>query len=543
MWYPRSMTTPRRLARRLRPIVPFWLLGLGLLLYRPEPLAAQNRDAAAVAVELARLRQVQEDQQRLLDSLVRELEATRAEAAVPPANQRTEAQLQALEVLHELDTRRVDHVLNAQDPEESGFLSSGLFGGKFRVDLSGYLKFDANWADQQLQDGDLLFLARGKRTPLDNSQFTISGRESRFALTIQGPPVLGAQTGGKFELDFFGGVGGLNQGANSAQPEPALRSAFFSLIWAQPDGRKATELMIGQDFVPFGNWFPHLTTFAKGVDVGTYFLLAPQAKLVQRWKFGAKGGQELRFSAAVARSISGVFGLAGDLNTGNNFVGIAEQRGLPEFHGSLLYANEGLGRAPFWGMPTPFTLSVSGVYGEERLVDFGGLPGNTRDFKKWGVDAKLFVPIIGSRNGKPRGTLSLKAYATIQQNLDEGLGNGLTGIVLRPNGDPTNINDLKSARGRAGWAELTYYATNTTYFHGMIGRLRNNRFDGVVEGFAFPTATGFSGARQNTRYTLSVKQQIQNILVGVDYSHIDTDFMNGQTGGINNVLVGTYYFF
>lgn len=98
-------------------------------------------------------------------------------------------------------------------------------------------------------------------------------------------------------------------------------------------------------------------------------------------------------------------------------------------------------------------------------------------------------------------------------------------------------------RGRAGWAELTYYATNTTYLHAMIGRLRNDRFDGVVEGFAFPTAAGFSGVRRNARYTLSVKQQVQNILVGLDYSQIRTEFMNGQTGRLNNALLGTYFFF
>lgn len=278
------------------------LLVLGGLMAPVAPLAAQQRDSAAIAAELTRLREVQAAQQRSLDSLVRELHDARAAAAASPsaAGAPTGAQLHALEVLHELDTRRAEHGLDAQRPEPSGFLSSGLFGGKFRIDLSGYLKFDANWADQQLQDGDLLFLARGSRTPLDNSQFTISGRESRFALAIQGPPVLGAQTGGKFEMDFLGGVGGLNQGANSAQPEPALRSAFFSLIWSKPEGRRSTELLVGQDFVPFGNWFPHLTTFAKGVDVGTYFLLAPQARLIQRWRFGARAGQEFRVSAAVA---------------------------------------------------------------------------------------------------------------------------------------------------------------------------------------------------------------------------------------------------
>lgn len=521
-----------------------WLAAALLLILVPVSLRAQARDSTGIAAELARLRQMQQEQQRQLDSLARELSAARGDGTpATEARARQEARLRALEVLHELDTRRVDHMMAAQDPEESGFLSSGLFGGKFRIDLSGYLKFDTNWADQQLQDGDLLFMARGRNTPLDNSQFTISGRESRIAVAIQGPPVLGAQTGGKIELDFFGGVGGLNGGANSAQPEPALRSAFMSFIWARPDGRKATEVLVGQDFVPFGNWFPHLTTFAKGVDVGTYFLLAPQVRLIQRWRFGAKAGQELRFSAAVARSISGVFGLAGDLNTGNNFVGIAEQRGLPEFHGSILYANDGLGRAPFWGVPTPLTLSFSGVYGEERLLGFAGQPGSRRDFRKWGVDAKLFVPIIGSRNGKPRGTLSLKAYGTLQQNLDEGLGNGLTGIVVRQNGNPANVNDLRSVYGRAGWAELTWYATNTTYFHVMAGRLRNNRYDGVVEGFAFPTSTGFSGARENTRYTASVKQQVQNVLVGLDLSRIRTEFMNGQSGVIHNALFGMYYFF
>ncbi len=531
---------PRTRSASPDPHAPRARLGMVLLLAVlcgvTEPVAAQVSDTGAVAAELARLREIQAVQQRLLVSLMGELSASR------PASRRTQAELDALAVLHELDTRRADHASPAPE-KESGFLSSGLFGGKFRLDLSGYLKFDANWADQQLQDGDLLFLARGRQTPLDNPQFTVSGRESRFALTIQGPPALGAQTGGKFELDFFGGVGGLNQGANSAQPEPALRSAFFSLIWARPDGRRATELLIGQDFVPFGNWFPHLTTFAKGVDVGTYFLLAPQARLIQRWRSQASGGQELRLSAAVARSISGVFGIAGDLNTGNNFVGIAEQRGLPEFHASVLYANDALGRAPFWGVPTPLTLSVSGVYGEERLVDFGGQPGNTRDFRKWGIDAKLFVPIVGSRDGRPGGTLSLKAYATFQQNLDEGLGNGLTGIVLRRGGNPAEIGDLGSVRGRAGWAELTYYPTQTTYLHAMVGRLRNDRFDGVVEGFAFPTAAGFSGVRENTRYTVSLKQQVQNILVGLDYSQILTEFMNGQTGRINNVLLGTYFFF
>lgn len=40
-----------------------------------------------------------------------------------------------------------------------------------------------------------------------------------------------------------------------------------------------------------------------------------------------------------------------------------------------------------------------------------------------------------------------------------------------------------------------------------------------------------------------MKQQIQNILVGVDYSQIVTEFVNGKGGRINNVLVGTYYFF
>jgi len=525
---------------------PAWIQGVVIGIALCGPFAtigwAQERPTDRLNDEIRRLEARQEEMRRQITELSAQLEEQQRRTEAP---ERTEEQLNALRLLHELDTRRVDHVLTGVDPEESGFLSAGLFGGKFRLDMSGYLKIDTNWANQQLQDGDLLFTARANQTPLDNHQFTISPRETRFSITVQGPPILGAQSGAKIEMDFFGDVGGLDAGANIAQPEPVLRAGFFNLLWSNEDRSRTTQILVGQDFVPFGNWFPHLTTFAKGIDVGTYFLLAPQIKAIQSWKFGSDKGQEFRVSGAVARSISGTFGLAGDLNTGNNFIGIGEQSGLPQFHLALLYSNDVMGRAPFWGVPTPLTLSVSGTYGQERLINFGG-GINEEDFDKWGADLKFFVPVIGSSDGRPGGTLSLKGYAAVQENLNEGLGNGLTGIVVNRfvQGQPQDPEeDLESSFAVAGWTELTYYLTDTTYLHGMWGRLANDRFAGVVEGFAFPTLRGPSGVLDNQRFTVSLKQQFQNLLIGLDVSRVETDFMNGERGEVDNVLLGFYYFF
>lgn len=497
---------------------------------RAEAERRQREEMAKQEAELAKMR-AESERRRQEEAATQEAEATSQQTL-----------LEALQLRQELDTRLLERRIDEMGRPKTGFLSRG-FGGSFAIDVAGYIKTDINWADQELQDGDLLLFARPKGTPLDERQFTVSLRETLLAFHIQGPKILGAMTGGKISMDFFGDITGQDKGANIVQPRPNLRSAFTDFLWKSEDGRSVTDLLIGIDHTAFGNYFPELFTFAKGVDSGTFFLLAPGIRLTHLRRFGE--GQSVRVSLSALRSTSGVFGIGGGLNTGNNLIGVGEASGEPEFQGSISYSNDFLGTAPFWGIPTPFTVGISGLFGQERLVDFRGIRGNNRTFDKSGVDLKLFIPIIGSTTGDPTGTLFLKAYGTLQQNLDEGVGNGVQGIVVKKGGNPLAVRDFESSYAIGGWVELGYYVRRDLFVTAMFGTLNEDDNDGVIEGFAFPSPKGgFTGIKRNLRYTGGIKKYFgSNILAGVEYTRLETDFQDGVDGTTNNVLFAIYYFF
>jgi len=472
-------------------------------------------------------------------SLQAEAEQRRKEDAA--TEQAVEGMLETIQLRQELDTRLLERRIDQTGRPKTGFLSRGFAGG-FAVDVSGYIKTDMNWASQELQDGDLLLFARSDNTPFDESQFSFSTRETLISLHFQGPKILGGKAGGKIEMDFFGDITGLDAGANIAQPRANLRAAFMDLMWQSEEKQSTTRFSLGLDHTPFGNYFPELFTFAKAVDSGTYFLLAPMARFTHARRF--EGGHSVRIDLAAARSTSGVFGIGGGLNTGNNLIGVGEQSGTPEFQGTISYSNDALGTAPFWGVPTPFTIGISGLFGEERLINFAGIPGNSRTFDKFGFDVKLFVPLIGSTTGDPAGTLFLKGYGSIQQNLNEGVGTGLQGIVVKEGGNPADVGDFESADAIGGWLELGYYLRRDLFLTTMVGTLDVDDNDGVVEGFPFPSPFGgLTSISDNLRYTAGIKKWFGNFLTGVEYTRLHTDFQDGSDGTTHNVLWATYFFF
>jgi hypothetical protein len=348
--------------------------------------------------------------------------------------------------------------------------------------LGGYVKLDTYWDSTMNNESIQLPVLRsndasgGGDFHHGNLRFTAMG--SRFNFTIKGPDVLGAKLTGFIEMDFDSSE---NQASSpSGAYIPRLRHAMFRLNWPCD-----TELLFGQYWSMFCDYFAEATEDSDFYMTGTPTARLAQIRLTQKfagdWQVAGLVGQGN--NDGLNGAVAGVFsGSPYDTSAGVNSAGASE---TPQVQAQVKYQHDLWGKAPFYGVPMPFTASVTAGwqrnvarYQAIATTDFNGIaaPGtaymNNTYVSPWLLQASLFIPVIPTYNNNLAGT----AHILFQPWIGQGVNAfGMTG-------DSTNVFkiDYNGGRGGVGYdaellkrfgflAEAQYWFTNQWYFNAAYG--------------------------------------------------------------------------
>ena len=289
----------------------------------------------------------------------------------------------------------------------------------YPMDIYGYLKLDAAFDTGGANNGNYLRWVDPDGVGRDDDQFSVTARQTRLGLKMQGPSLYGANTEGKIEMDFYGG------GAeNNAQIR--MRHAYFTMEWPDRD----LELLFGQTWDLMSPLVPRLVNFTNLWWTGNIGFRRAQARVTKGFAVGDEG----RFAVALAatRNIGDPDLFAFGEDTGAD-------AGFPTLQGRLFYEFPGSA-----GRET--TLGLSGHYGEEEY-DFVGFWGgrHDEDVKSWSVNLDAEIPI-----GK---YLLFKSELFTGANLDAYVGGIGQGVVVRPF-DDGSFRSVQAIRSHGGWVNL-----------------------------------------------------------------------------------------
>jgi hypothetical protein len=118
-------------------------------------------------------------------------------------------------------------------------------------------------------------------TPTNQGNVSISVRQTRLGLKLEGPTVLHAKSRGQIEADFFGGFPAVGVGDNFGIVR--LRLAFVRLDWEK------TSVEAGQDWMVFAPNNPvsiAAVAIPQMAAAGNPWARLPQIRLERRWASG-----------------------------------------------------------------------------------------------------------------------------------------------------------------------------------------------------------------------------------------------------------------
>lgn len=154
---------------------------------------------------------------------------------------------------------------------------TGIDLGPVRAVPYGTIYFNAFGNSGGTNNADVPLFA----TPTNPGNVSISVRQTRLGLKLEGPNVGGAKTRGQVEADFFGGFPAVGIGENFGVVR--LRLALVRLDWEK------TSLEAGQDWVIFAPNNP-VSIAAAAIPqlaaAGNPWARLPQVRVDHRWKSG-----------------------------------------------------------------------------------------------------------------------------------------------------------------------------------------------------------------------------------------------------------------
>ena len=118
-------------------------------------------------------------------------------------------------------------------------------------------------------------------TPTNQGNVSMSVRQTRLGLKLEGPTIVHAMSRGQIEADFFGGFPAIGVGENFGIVR--LRLAFARLDWEK------TSLQVGQDWVVFAPNNPVSIAAAAIPQIaaaGNPWARLPQIRIERRWASG-----------------------------------------------------------------------------------------------------------------------------------------------------------------------------------------------------------------------------------------------------------------
>jgi len=428
--------------------------------------------------------------------------------------------------------------------------------------LGGFIKLDLFWDSTQNGSHKNIPILRENNPNFHHGRFSAKAQESRFNFTIKGPKLWGAQTTGFIEMDFDPSEEGMvtsyshtafpavQRGAGasaSGSHTPRLRHAMVRLNWPE------TELLLGQYWSMFSEWWPEVAENAPFHGVGTFVARAAQVRLTQTflsdWTVAAYIGQP---APASLPSLN-----ASPYGIGNN----GEAAESPQIQAKIRYQRDWWGKAPYYGTPTPFTVQITAgwqrnvmrpqtlpllTFGQDAYVNLIGSVQH-QYFNPWLVMGTVFIPVIPTHTFNMAGTASILAQWWIGQGVEAFGSSGIASNLYRfsRNFLGNNLYDVELQNRWGGYIQGQYYFNNQWFMNATYGM---SKAFGISQN-QDPSAPG------NREIALSADQQkiwqqvdvilwyrpIMPLKFGVQYSFGRTIWLQkiGDAVGMNSSDSGT----
>jgi len=344
---------------------------------------------------------------------------------------------------------------------------------KTEVILGGFVKLQAYWDSAQNSKNMNLAPARNNDNSFQHGKMHFTAQGSRINFTIKGPEVWGAQAMGFLEFDFNCGEGGIAGTANTpSRPyTPVLRHAMFRFNWP------ATELLFGQYWSMFSEWYPEVSEDGPLQMTGTPTARMAQVRFTQKFK------GDWTVAALMGDPNQALLpGTAGPYNASINNGQSAE---TPQVQGKVQFQHDFWGKAAYFGRPIPFTARV--VAGWQRNVirsqqfsinSFGENNPSTftvnvknQYLNPWLVMGSLFIPVIPTHSANLARTASILAQGWIGQGVESFGFLGVAGNIYRFNNNFNNILMYEASllKKFGGFVQAQYYFNNKWFANAIYG--------------------------------------------------------------------------
>jgi hypothetical protein len=354
---------------------------------------------------------------------------------------------------------------------------------RFPVSLSGMVLFNAFLNGKNAAGDENPITASASSGPTTNGA-TIA--QTVLGLRYESPKALwGAEVNGSVFFDFYGGDG------TSLGHVARLRTASIQLDWTN------TSVMVGQDkplIAPRDPFSLAQVGVSPFTGAGNLWLWSPQAKVEERFKFGADTG---------LRAQLGLYEMGGTYADAAIYPG-------PTVASSSGPAVEG--RFEFWhtfGEHTRIELAP-GFHTAQTTEDGVSVPSRLFSFD-WFANPWEKIEFTGSfYNGE-----NIAGLGTI------GPGYFVWGSLVRP------------VQSIGGWAQLAWLATPKLTFHLIAGQ-HNNQASEVSDGLIYKN----QGYAANLVYRLA-----PNVLFSLEGMQLRTSYAGSGTRLNNHYDLGVAYLF
>jgi hypothetical protein len=352
-------------------------------------------------------------------------------------------------------------------------------------------------------------------TPTNQGNVSMSVRQTRLGLKLEGPTILNAKSRGQIEADFFGGFPAIGVGDNFGIVR--LRLAFVRLDWEK------TSLEAGQDWMVFAPNNPVSIAAAaipQMAAAGNPWARLPQIRVERRWA----SGKVLWQGAVLAPS-------TGDSPTATTSpfflqptTGAASR--VPFFQSRVAYNN-----ANWLGTKKGGSIGFSGQYGRARVANTSG----NNQIEAVGVAADWNFPIVArlTMNGEAffgRNLAGFQAGAFQGFNPDFAYRRGTTLI----SGGPRTIGT------RGGWMQLGFTPrvfSDRLIIYGTYG-LDDPRDSDLV------SLTKRDWRLRNQAYAFSFLYKFTPQLSwGIEFRRFDTLYLQSGKQAANHVNLGAAFSF
>jgi len=405
---------------------------------------------------------------------------------------------------------------------------AGNVGGKFDVDLYGYLKTDVvyqkglgvmhNFLVWALPSRGYTYPGSGIAGKIQNKdfdQFGINSVQSRFGFLIHGPEVDGVWSRGRLEADFYGKFISSAPFSNK-DPEPNKGSLMLRRATVEFGGDNWA-ILAGNEWMVMSPIYPHVNNYPYGAEIGNLGYRTPQVRLTLYAL-----DKQLALQVAADNKIGDIAFL--DIDTGR-------ASGKPTWEFGVSY-NGKLG-------DNPLKLGVTGHIGVEAIPSL--VAGNTanlewsgREIDTWSIVGHAIVP-IGSM-------ITISGEYWQGANLD-GWFTGAQG-----NGwlfDPAD-HDYEALESTGGWGEIMIKPIKKIDVIGGYG-VDDINDDQLEDGTAIIELVGANSKAaitKNEMYYAAINYHLNPaIMISGEWMQVLTEYDFMDATGMTNRYTLAFWFF